>query len=100
MRHRGSGRKPRGDRCDMKTLLAITAALVCVCSHAQEAGSTWPAATQTAKPWMRWWWPGSAVEREQLTMQLEAFAAAGIGGVEITPIYGARGADARNIEFL
>ena len=84
----------------MKTLLAITAALVCVCSHAQEAGSTWPAATQTAKPWMRWWWPGSAVEREQLTMQLEAFAAAGIGGVEITPIYGARGADARNIEFL
>ena len=36
----------------------------------------------------------------QLTRQLEAFAKAGIGGVEITPIYGVRGADARDIEYL
>ena len=28
------------------------------------------------------------------------FAAAGIGGVEITPIYGARGYEARYIDFL
>ena len=60
----------------------------------------WPEITQTARPWTRWWWPGSAVEPAQLTRQLEAFAAAGIGGVEITPIYGARGAEARDLEYL
>jgi hypothetical protein len=60
----------------------------------------WPALTRTAKPWTRWWWPGSAVDRPNLTRQLEALSANGIGGVEITPIYGAIGAEARNLEFL
>jgi hypothetical protein len=60
----------------------------------------WPEVTPTARPWMRWWWPGSAVEPAQLTRQLEAFAAAGIGGVEITPIYGARGAESRDLPYL
>jgi hypothetical protein len=54
----------------------------------------------TAKPWTRWWWPGSAVDRASVKHQLEQFAAAGLGGVEITPIYGARGAESRYIEFL
>ena len=54
----------------------------------------------TTKPWTRWWWPGSAVDKASLTHQLESLAAAGIGGVEITPIYGARGYEERNIEFL
>jgi len=60
----------------------------------------WPAAGHTAKPWTRWWWPGSAVDEETLTWQLETLAAAGIGGVEITPIYGARGSEHRYIDFL
>jgi hypothetical protein len=64
------------------------------------AASAWPEITQTAKPWTRWWWPGSAVDRAGITHQLEQFAAAGIGGVEITPIYGARGAEAKYLEFL
>ncbi|HVT72262.1 MAG TPA: glycosyl hydrolase, partial [Lacunisphaera sp.] len=59
-----------------------------------------PASADTTKPWTRWWWPGSAVEPAGITRQLESFAAAGLGGVEITPIYGARGAEARSIEFL
>ncbi len=54
----------------------------------------------TTKPWTRWWWPGSAVDRVSVTRQLEQFAAAGLGGVEITPIYGAKGAEDRYIEFL
>jgi hypothetical protein len=62
--------------------------------------SPWPEVTRTAKPWTRWWWPGSAVDSADLTRQLEAIAANGIGGVEITPIYGARGAEARELEFL
>jgi hypothetical protein len=82
----------------LASLLASLLALLGVTSplHAQD----WPELTQTAKPWTRWWWPGSAVEPGQLTRQLEAFAAAGIGGVEITPIYGARGAEARDLEYL
>ena len=54
----------------------------------------------TTKPWTRWWWPGSAVDEASITRQLEQFAAAGLGGVEITPIYGARGSEDRNIAFL
>jgi alpha-L-rhamnosidase len=64
------------------------------------AATPWPALTQTAKPWTRWWWPGSAVTRDGITNQLEQFAAAGIGGVEITPIYGARGSESQYIDYL
>ena len=54
----------------------------------------------TTKPWARWWWPGSAVDKQSLTHQLESLKEAGIGGVEITPIYGARGYEDRNIDYL
>ncbi|MGN6642176.1 MAG: glycosyl hydrolase, partial [Verrucomicrobiota bacterium] len=68
---------------------------------AQETqGSSWPQLTSENKPWTRWWWMGSAVDKTNLTRELESFVAAGFGGVEITPIYGAKGAEARNIPFL
>jgi hypothetical protein len=60
----------------------------------------WPELTREAKPWTRWWWLGSAVDAANLTRELEAFAAAGLGGVEICPIYGAMGAEERYLEFL
>jgi hypothetical protein len=62
--------------------------------------SLWPELTRENKPWTRWWWPGSGVDRASLTAQLEKLAAAGIGGVEITPIYGAKGYEDRYIDFL
>jgi hypothetical protein len=58
------------------------------------------AAPDTAKPWTRWWWLGSGVDAANITRELEAFAAAGIGGVEICPIYGAKGYEDRDLEFL
>ena len=61
---------------------------------------TWPTITRENKPWTRWWWPGSAVDNASLTWQMEKMAAAGIGGVEITPIFGAKGYESRYIEFL
>ena len=76
------------------------APLVATTGAAQESPSVWPEITNSAKPWTRWWWPGSAVDKAHLTTQLEAIAAAGIGGVEITPIYGPRGAEARYVDFL
>ncbi len=78
--------------------IAVAMATLAQAQTTQE--SQWPAATQTAKPWTRWWWPGSAVDQAGITADLEAMAAAGIGGVEITPIYGARGAEARYLDFL
>lgn len=60
----------------------------------------WPTVTQTARPWTRWWWLGSAVDQQNLSRLLESYHAAGIGGVEITCIYGVRGQEARNLDYL
>lgn len=60
----------------------------------------WPEVKREYKPWTRWWWMGSAVDKENLTRELTEFAEAGLGGVEITPIYGAKGYEERFIDFL
>jgi len=36
---------------------------------------------------MRWWWFGPAVTDEELARELEVMKAAGIGGVEVQPVY-------------
>ena len=36
---------------------------------------------------MRWWWFGSAVERDELARELRTMKTGGIGGVEIQPVY-------------
>lgn len=60
----------------------------------------WPDVEQTHRPWTRWWWLGNAVDPPALTTLLESYRAAGLGGVEITPIYGARGAEEQFIDYL
>jgi lysophospholipase L1-like esterase len=40
-----------------------------------------------ARPMMRWWWFGPAVTKPELQKELETMRAAGIGGVEIQPVY-------------
>jgi hypothetical protein len=60
----------------------------------------WPPVTHETRPWTRWWWLGSAVDEAGLTSELEDLRAAGLGGVEITPIYGAAGAESRFVPFL
>jgi len=60
----------------------------------------WPAITQQTKPWTRWWWEGSAVNKKDLTWCMEQYQQAGLGGMEITPIYGVKGAEAQFINFL
>ncbi|MBL7743541.1 MAG: glycoside hydrolase family 2 protein [Chitinophagaceae bacterium] len=67
-----------------------------------EAGAQvrWPAVTKTMKPWTRWWWEGSAVNKKDLTWNLEQYQKAGLGGVEITPIYGIYGYEKQFINFL
>ena len=60
----------------------------------------WPEMSVEAKPGARWWWMGSAVDKANLTRSLEEYAAAGMGTMEITPIYGVKGNEARDISFL
>ncbi len=60
----------------------------------------WPPITKQTKPWTRWWWHGSAVNKRDLTVEMEKYAKAGLGGLEITPIYGVKGAEDRFINYL
>lgn len=60
----------------------------------------WPAITRSAKPWTRWWWQGSAVDKAGLTAAMNQYAKAGLGGLEITPIYGIKGKEQQFIPFL
>lgn len=59
-----------------------------------------PTPTQEAKPGVRWWWMGSAVDKENLKWNLDEYAKAGIGAVEITPLYGVQGNDKNDIPYL
>ena len=63
-------------------------------------GQSWPTMTTEAKAGARWWWLGSAVDKENLQWNLTEYAKHGIGAVEITPIYGVQDNDANNIPYL
>ena len=64
-----------------------------------EAG--WPDELSSVnRPWTRWWWMGNAVDKRSLTESLEEFQRKGLGGVEISPIYGVKGYEENNIIFL
>ncbi len=60
----------------------------------------WPAVTYETKPWSRWWWPGSIVKQEDLTNVLEQYSDVGLGGLELTVIYGVKGKEDKFIPFL
>ena len=81
-------------------IIAVSLALLSAPSAQRPAERDWPAVKRDTKPWTRWWWHGSAVERSSLTSDLEALQQAGIGGVEITPIYGVRGGETSFIGYL
>lgn len=60
----------------------------------------WPVKSEQTKPWTRWWWMGSAVDEAGIKKQLTELSGAGFGGVEIVPIYGAKGFESRYIKYL
>lgn len=60
----------------------------------------WPKITQDTKPWTRWWWMGSAADEKNLDRCLQQYNKVGFGGVEIVPIYGAKGYESRYIKYL
>ena len=76
------------------TLMILTA--LTVGATAQQ----WPELRQEAKAGARWWWLGSAVDKENLRWTMQEYANHGIGALEITPIYGVLGNGANNIPYL
>lgn len=67
----------------------------CGCTSAD-----WYPVANENRPFLRWWWLGSAVDEEGLTFNLEEFAAKGFGGVEITPLYGVQGNEMNDRDWL
>ncbi|AKD05391.1 glycosyl hydrolase [Pontibacter korlensis] len=92
------------------TALALCALILTNCSQPQATSQAveaphqqeqvWPALQKEHRPWTRWWWMGSAVDEQNISRLLEAYASVGLGGVEIAPIYGAKGYESRYIDFL
>ncbi|MCM1522588.1 MAG: glycosyl hydrolase family 2 [Muribaculaceae bacterium] len=69
-------------------------------SLAASSPTDWYEPTVENRPFVRWWWLGSAVDPEGLTYNLSEFARQGLGGVEITPIYGVKGNESNDIPYL
>ncbi|MCF2506466.1 glycoside hydrolase [Dyadobacter sp. CY107] len=57
-------------------------------------------AISTSKPWTFWWWMGSAVNKKDITVQLEYIQKSGVGGVHIIPIYEVKGYESQSVPFL
>lgn len=91
-------------------ILSFTAALACMISCSdnsarpspvKETGRLqWPEITSQTKPWTRWWWPGSAVGKSDIDTMLAEYSDAGLGGMEVTTIYGARGYEDKYLKYL
>lgn len=97
MRRTAIGRSGVVNAMRTKLLVALLPVLLLVSCSAEKP--SWPEATNVMKPWTRWWWMGNAVDRANIQRELKELAAAGIGGVEITSIYGVKGEEARDIKY-
>ena len=81
--------------------LPLAAFLLLFCQGSvADAQPAWPVVSQEAKAGARWWWLGSAVDKENLQWNMQEYAKAGIGSLEITPIYGVQGNQKNELSFL
>ncbi len=84
-------------------LTIILCSALAACSNKEEQNTLatqWPKVSSETKPWTRWWWLGSDVNKEGLTYNLAEMSKAGLGGVEITPIYGVQGREMHYLNYL
>jgi len=81
----------------MRLFLSV---LLILASAVDATAQSWPEPAIEAKAGTRWWWPGSAVDEDNLKWMLGEYARKGIGTVEITPIYGVQGNEKNEIDFL
>src|ERR1700690_2781750 len=82
----------------LKIIVLVLCGLGSACADAAELA--WPAVTNETRPWSRWWGLGSITTEDGLGSAMEQYAAAGLGGLEITPLYGVRGEEDKFIQYL
>ncbi|MGN6340660.1 MAG: glycosyl hydrolase [Ginsengibacter sp.] len=68
--------------------------------HYVSAQIKWPTITEQTKPWTRWWWLGSEVNKNDLATAMQQYHDAGLGGLELTAIYGVQNEEDQYINFL
>lgn len=87
-----------------KELLASYLSILCILlisfAGYSQPSVKWPAVSRQNRPWTRWWWEGSAVDKPGLTAAMQKYQQAGLGGLEITPIYGVKGYEDKFINYL
>ena len=84
----------------MSHILVSNVKIVRAQTNDLEKQTDWPELGREQKPWTRWWWMGNAVDTANITWHLKELNKKGIGGVEITPIYGVEGYENQFIDFL
>ncbi len=81
-------------------LVALPLSGFFISREAYSQSSVWPEIKKETHPWIRWWWMGSAVNENDIAGSLNSYNKAGIGGVEIAPIYGVKGNESQDIQYL
>ena len=86
----------------MKAKFFITALFLlhCCVLFPQKTELSWPEITHVSRPWTRWWWPGNIVNQQDITANMHKYHDAGLGGMEITTIYGVKGEEDKFIQYL
>lgn len=82
----------------MKSKLSFLFIALLLCTNL--VAQDWLPIETEAKPASRWWWLGSAVDSANITYNLEEYAKTGLGGLEITPIYGVKNNEGNDIDYL
>lgn len=97
---RSSQTTPRIFTAVVGLLLTLLVGLSTAYPPSLAAQPAWPSVTAENQPWTRWWWMGNSVTEEELTAAMETYQAAGLGGLEITPIYGVGGYEDQFVDYL
>ncbi|MBN1464135.1 glycoside hydrolase [candidate division KSB1 bacterium] len=84
----------------MKKQCLLLIFLLALFSISSMMAAEWPSFESIHKPWTRWWWHGNAVDSAEIDRHLREFARVGIGGIEVTSIYGVRGREDDSIPYL
>jgi len=88
-------------KCVAVLMLGVVLCLGVPRAETSSKGTQWPIEINTEhRPGTYWWCPGSAFDKESIDWNLEGMRQAGIGTAHIVPIYGAKGYEARYIEYL
>jgi len=74
-------------RQGLKRMLACAAALLATPAFGQSLWDRFVQPPADARPMVRWWWFGPAVDDAELDREIKAMKAGGFGGFEVQPTY-------------